>query len=124
MLSAKEMFEATKGRNTKARDEKLEFVAKEIQAASDKEQFSTSFGFLQLKPFAGIVIEKLNELGYKVTQTGTKVSVSWDLTPKAEAKQALVKSEEDNIPPPSDDDYYDDDDENDDDDEEYDSGRW
>jgi hypothetical protein len=107
MLSAKEMYEFTKSRNEKLKDEKFAFVEKAIQDAANKEQFKVSFTFIQLKPFVGAIIEKLTapELAYKVTQLGTQVVVSWDQ--KTEEVRRLVLSE----------DYDDDVDDHDDDDD-------
>ncbi len=124
VISAKEAFEATKSRAQKIKQEKLTLVNLGIRQAIDREQLSTSFNFIHLKPFVGIVIEKLTELGYKVTQAGQLVTVSWDLNPKASAK---AKPAVEAAPLPVSDDAedeeaYDDDDEDDEDD--YDDRRF
>lgn len=114
MLSAKDAFEAAKGRSQKVKEEKLKFVETKINEAIDRELLSVSFSFVSLKPFVGIIVEKFTELGYIVEQTATGLSISWDLTPKS-VKKAFAKPAEETVDnsTANSEDYYDDDDEHD-----------
>jgi hypothetical protein len=122
VISAKEAFEATKGRAQKIKQEKLTLVNLSIRQATDREQLSTSFNFIQLKPFVGVVIEKLTELGYKVTQAGQLVTVSWDLSPKTSTKAKAVAEAVVVAAEMHQENYYED--AEDDDEDEYDDGRF
>lgn len=99
MISAKEAFEGTLARSSRIKEEKLKLVDTGIRAAVEQELLSTKFTFAQLKPFAGVVVETLTELGFNVSQTGAFIFVSWapkKVEPvKVEAKKPATTDEAD-----------------------------
>jgi hypothetical protein len=125
LISAKDMFEITKECASKLKLEKFSFVRKQISQAAEREQFTASFSFIQLKPFVGAIIERLTELGYKVAQSGQNITASWDLAPKASAK-AKPATEAGFVAADEDKSYnkYDDEDDQDEDEDEYDDPRF